>query len=153
MNRARPHRWPSLLAFVGILIFSLAFPAHPPIALASHTPEPTSVTIAGSLQSELGCAGDWDAGCAATHLTDDAADDVWQGSWSIPSGNYEYKAPLNDNWVENYGAGGVQDGPNIPLNLAASATVKFYYDHKTHWLTDNINSVIATAPGSFQSEL
>ena len=28
--------------------------------------------------------------------------------------------------------------------------MKFYYDHKTHWATDNQNSVIATAPGSFQ---
>ncbi len=27
---------------------------------ASHTPDPSSVTIAGDLQSELGCAGDWD---------------------------------------------------------------------------------------------
>ena len=30
-----------------------------PSALASHTPAPTAVTIAGSLQSELGCPGDW----------------------------------------------------------------------------------------------
>ncbi len=33
------------------------------------------------------------------------------------------------------------------------ASVKFYYDHKSHWVTDNQNSIIATAPGSFQSEL
>jgi pullulanase len=31
--------------------------------------------------------------------------------------------------------------------------VKFYYDHATHWITDNRNSVIATLAGSFQSEL
>jgi len=31
--------------------------------------------------------------------------------------------------------------------------VKFYFDDKTHWITDNQNSVIAVAPGSFQSEL
>jgi len=30
-----------------------------PAATASHTPNPSSVTIAGSLQSELGCPGDW----------------------------------------------------------------------------------------------
>ena len=47
---------------------------------ADHTPDPTSVTIAGSLQSEAGCAGDWDPACAATHLTYDATDDVWQGT-------------------------------------------------------------------------
>ena len=31
--------------------------------------------------------------------------------------------------------------------------VKFYYDHESHWITDNVTSVIAVAPGSFQSEL
>ena len=40
------------------------------------------------------------------------------------------------------------DGANIPLTLAANTTVKFYYDDKTHWVTDNQTSVIAAAPGS-----
>jgi hypothetical protein len=39
------------------------------------------------------------------------------------------------------------------LNLDPGKSVKFYYDHKTHWITDNHNKVIATVPGSFQSEL
>ena len=117
------------------------------------TPTPSSVTVAGSLQSELGCSGDWDPGCAATHLTYDANDDVWQATWTLPSGSYEYKAALNDSWDENYGAGAVQNGPNIALTLGASTAVKFYYDHETHWITDDVNSVIAIAAGSFQSEL
>ncbi len=124
-----------------------------PAATASHTPNPTAVTIAGSLQSELGCPGDWDAACAATHLTYDAGDDVWQGTFSLPAGGYEYKAALNDAWTENYGLHAQQDGANIPLDLPAGASVKFYYDHKSHWITDNKSSVIAVAPGSFQSEL
>lgn len=114
---------------------------------------PTSVTIAGSLQSEVGCPGDWDPACATTHLAYDASDDVWQGTWVIPAGNYEYKAALNDAWDENYGLGGVAGGANIPLNQGVSATTKFYYDHKSHWVTDSRGSVIATVPGSFQSEL
>ncbi len=116
-------------------------------------PDPTSVTIAGSLESEIGCAGDWDAACAAAHLTYDSSDDVWQGNWTIPAGNYEYKAALNDAWDENYGLNAVSGGANIPLNLASSTTVKFYYDHKSHWVTDNVDLVIATVAGSFQSEL
>ena len=124
-----------------------------PAASASHTPNPTSVTIAGSLQSEAGCPGDWDPACAATHLAYDAGDDVWQGTFSLPAGSYEYKAALNNGWDENYGLHAVSNGANIPLNLGATTTVKFYYDHKTHWATDNKGSVIATAPGSFQSEL
>ena len=121
--------------------------------LASHTPPPSSVTIAGSLQSELGCPGDWQPECAATHLGFDAVDVVWQGTFTLPAGNWEYKAPVNDSWSENYGRYAQQDGPNIPLNLAAPAAVKFYYDHRTHWVTSNRNAVIATVPGSFQSEL
>ncbi|HSK66785.1 MAG TPA: hypothetical protein VK888_07640, partial [Anaerolineales bacterium] len=122
-------------------------------ARADHTPEPSSVTVAGSLQSELGCPGDWQPDCASTHLTYDANDGVWQGTWSVPGGNWEYKAPLNDGWTENYGANAQLDGPNIGLSLAAGEDVKFYYDHKSHWITDNKNSVIAVSPGSFQSEL
>src|SRR6266498_4859731 len=120
---------------------------------ASHTPNPTSVTIAGSLQSEAGCPGDWQPDCAATHLTYDANDDVWQGTFHLPADSYEYKAALNNSWDENYGLHAAAGGANIPLNLGANASVKFYYDHKSHWITDNQNSVIAVAPGSFQSEL
>ncbi len=114
---------------------------------------PASVTIAGNLQSELGCPGDWQPDCDATDLTLDAEDDVWQEVFTVPAGNWEYKAPLNDSWDENYGLGAQRDGPNIPLALTAATDVKFYYDHATHWITDNVNSVIATVPGSFQSEL
>ena len=45
----------------------------PQTVSASHTTNPASVTIAGSLQSEAGCAGDWDPACAGTHLTFDAS--------------------------------------------------------------------------------
>src|SRR5690242_3245671 len=124
-----------------------------PASTASSTPDPTSVTIAGSLQSEAGCSGDWDPSCAATHLTYDAADDVWQGTWSLPAGNYQYKAALNNSWDENYGLHAQPGGDNIPLNLAAPTTVKFYYDHKGHWITDNKGAVIATVPGSFQAAI
>ena len=124
-----------------------------PAATASHTPNPSSVTIAGSLQSELGCSGDWQPDCAATHLTYDAADDVWQRTFALPVGSYEYKAPLDDSWDENYGLHAERNGGNVPLSLGAGGEVKFYYDHKSHWVTDNKGSVIAVAPGSFQSEL
>ncbi len=116
-------------------------------------PGPTSVTIAGSLQDELGCPGDWDPACAATHLAYDFDDDVWQQVFSVPAGSWEYKAALNNSWDENYGAGAQPNGPNILLSLSADSDVKFYYDHKSHWITDNVNSVIATVAGSFQSEL
>jgi glucoamylase len=132
------------LAAAGLLLIPSA---------TANTPAPSSVTIAGSLQSEAGCGGDWDPACAATHLAYDANDDVWQGTFSLPAGSYEYKAALNNSWDENYGLHAVSNGANIPLSLAAPANVKFYYDHKTHWATDNKSSVIPVAVGSFQSEL
>ena len=112
-----------------------------------------SVTVAGSLQSELGCPGDWQPDCSATHLAFDAEDDIWQGTFSFPAGDWEYKAAIDDSWFENYGANAQPDGPNISLSLGAGADVKFYYDEESHWITDNVNSVIATVVGSFQSEL
>jgi pullulanase len=146
-----------LHAVAGLLLLGLLFvPGLGPqtsSVLAAHTPNPTSVTIAGSMQSELGCPGDWQPECGVTHLTYDANDDVWQGSWNIPAGNYEYKAALNDSWDENYGLHAIPGGPNIPLSLTGTTSVKFYYDHKTHWITDNKTSTIAVAVGSFQSEL
>ena len=123
------------------------------VTYASNTPNPSSVNIAGSLQDELGCPGDWQPDCATTHLTYDTEDGVWQGIFSIPAGNWEYKAALNDSWDENYGLNSQENGLNIPLNLADLTDVKFYYDHETHWITDSVNSIIATAPGSYQNEM
>jgi glucan 1,4-alpha-glucosidase len=114
------------------------------------TPDPTTVTIAGSFQSKVGCGGDWDPTCGATHLAYDANGDVWQRTFAVPAGDWAYKAALNDSWTESYG---LPNGNNVPLSLASGANVKFFYDHKTHWVTDNVNSVIATAVGDFQHAL
>ena len=145
--------WLSILGILAITLGLVSPLAPTRRAFADHTPNPTAVTIAGSLQSELGCAGDWDPACAATHLGYDSEDDVWQASWTVPAGSWEYKAALNDSWTENYGANAQPGGANIPLALGADTAVKFYYDHKSHWITSSSNSVIATAPGSYQSEL
>jgi glycosidase len=142
----------NLILILSMLLSSFMSLKPTGLVKADHTSNPSSVTVAGSLQSELGCSGDWQPDCASTHLSHDANDDVWQGIWTVPSGNYEYKAPLNDSWTENYGLHAQLDGANIPLT-ADGGPVKFYYDHKSHWITDNKGSVIAVAPGSFQSEL
>jgi len=141
------------LLFTGASILTLlAQVISPSPVLADHTPDPSTVTLVGDLQSELGCPGDWDPACSATYLIYDSDDDVWQGTFTPPSGSYEYKAALNGGWDENYGANAAPGGANIPLAADGNA-VKFYYDHKSHWITSSANSVIAVAPGSFQSEL
>lgn len=115
--------------------------------------QPNYVTIGADFQSELGCAGDWNPACTNTHLFFDNEDQIWQSTFTIPAGTYEYKVAIDNSWTENYGAGAIPNGSNIPFSLAAETDVKFYYDHQSHWVTNNVNSIIATAAGSFQSEI
>lgn len=147
-NRTR-----TLLLSVCITGLLLVILSMPPTVLAADTPAPSSVTLVGSLQDELGCNGDWNPACTNSHLSYDTVDSVWQGIWTIPAGNWEYKAALNNSWDENYGASATRDGSNIGLSLNTATAVKFYYDHDTHWITDSHNAVIATAPGSYQEEI
>lgn len=149
---------PRLLSAL-VLLTLLAALKPAPLVTANHTPNPETVTIPGTLQSELGCSGDWQPECPETFLTYDAEDDVWQGTFDVGPNNDQdqngprYKAALNQSWSENYGQNAAQNGPDIPLVVAQSTAVTFYYDHKTHWVTDNINSVIAVAVGDFQRAL
>jgi hypothetical protein len=158
-HRTRVMHWLALVAILASTLLGAIPSASPVLAApaprpaADHTANPTSVTIVGSLQSELGCGGDWDPGCNSTFMDFDAEDDVWQRSFSVPAGDWLYKAALNGSWAENYGVNATPNGDNIPLNLGVARDVKFYYDHKSHWVTDNENSVIATAAGDFQSEV
>ena len=124
-----------------------------PPAAGADTPDPATVTVAGSFQQELGCPGDWQPDCDVTLLTYDPSDEVWQGSFEIPAGTWEYKVALDRSWSENYGANATRDGANLVLTLAAPTTVKFYYSHATHWVADSARDLIAVAPGSFQQEL
>ena len=121
---------------------------------AAQAPEqPEIVAIPGTIQSKLGCPGDWQPTCDKTFLTYDAEDGVWQGSFELPAGSYEYKTALNGSWDENYGLNATRNGPNIPLTLEAAGVVKFYYDHATNWVTDNRNSTIAVLVGDIQHPL
>jgi pullulanase-type alpha-1,6-glucosidase len=115
--------------------------------------QPTSVTVAGTMDSELGCGADWKPDCAAAHLTYDSRDGIWKGAWQLPAGSYDYKAAINDNWTENYGAGGVSNGGNITVTVPDDQLVHFYYDPATHWITSDVQNPIVTAPGDFQAAL
>jgi pullulanase len=128
-------------------------------AYADHTSPPTKVVIAGTLQSELGCSGDWQPDCDKTALKYDEQSDVWTGAFEIQPKNDQdgkgarYKAALNGSWGENYGQKAQPGGADIPLVVDQPTQVKFYYDHKSHWVADNFNSTILVATGDFQSEL
>jgi hypothetical protein len=53
----------------------------------------------------------------------------------IPAGVYEVKVAHDRSWDENYGAGGVPNGPNISFEVGEGQTVDFRYDIETHILT------------------
>ncbi|MBL8130502.1 MAG: hypothetical protein JNL42_01485, partial [Anaerolineae bacterium] len=64
---------------------------------------PTLVVIPGTIQSVLGCPGDWQTECEATALSYDANDDLWSATFTLPPGDYEYKVALDGTWDVNYG--------------------------------------------------
>ena len=40
-----------------------------------------------------------------------------------------------------------------PWNWTEDTSVTFWYDHKTHWVSDNVNSILANVPGSYQAAI
>ncbi|WP_411105218.1 alpha-amylase family glycosyl hydrolase [Streptomyces sp. cmx-4-9] len=115
----------------------------------------TAVSVPGTFNSEIGCAGDWSIDCAQAQLTARIdGSGAWSKTFSLPAGSHAYKAAINKSWAENYGAKAQHFGANIPLQVPAGGkNVTFVYDPVTHWITDDINSRIVTAGGSFQSEI
>jgi glycosidase len=97
--------------------------------------QPSAVAVAGSLNTELGCATDWEPACEQAQLTLDPADLVWKLTvGNLPAGTYEFKAALNRTWDVSYGAGGVSPGADIPFEHDGGP-VTFRYDHATHVIT------------------
>jgi alpha-amylase len=95
-----------------------------------------SVTVAGSLQTEIGCPdppGDWQPNCAASHLTFTPVEPTgqWQATFTLPAGTYEWKVAINDSWDVNYGAGGAAGGSNLTLSLSTESSVTFSWDQIT----------------------
>jgi pullulanase-type alpha-1,6-glucosidase len=125
-----------------LVLGALAVPA-----VADHTPLPLNVALVGSLQSELGCPGDWQPECAATALQPvPGSAGLYQGTFDVPAGGYQYKIALNNSWDENYGAGGA-GGANLALN-APGGPVTFVYDHNTHTVTDDLPDPAGTVAGA-----
>jgi alpha-amylase len=104
-----------------------------PTTVTTAPPQPAvgSVTVAGSLQSELGCPADWLPDCAATHLAFNTSDGKWHGTFALPAGDYEWKVAIDDSWTVSYGAGG--GSGNIALSVPAGGdSYVFTWDQVTH---------------------
>ena len=118
-------------ALVGLTIVGLA--ASGLVATGASAAERV-VTVAGSVQKELGCADDWQPACDASELTF-AGGTSYRRDFQVPAGAYEVKVTINGSWDENYGAGGVANGPNIPVRIEGPARLRFSYDDTSHVLT------------------
>lgn len=152
----RVTRLPLLLSLISSLLLTFGTSQTTRTFARAITAAPTSVTIAGDLQQSDGCAGNWDPTCTATDMAA-GPDGVYRLTLNLPAGgSFNYKVAIDHAWTENYGLHAQPGGANIPLAVPGSAgttAVKFYYDPVTHWVTDNVNSVIVTAAGSFQNEI
>lgn len=120
---------------------------------AAQTNQPRTVTISGTIQSKLGCSGDWQPSCSKTFLTLDPVSGLWISEFALPAGDYEYKVAIDGSWDENYGGKADRNGPNVPLKLTQPAKVHFYYDHKTHLVVDSVNGMLPVVVGNFQRAL
>ncbi len=114
---------------------------------------PEMVNIPGTIQPFIGCDGEWAPDCEASFLNYVEAYDIWEGTFDIPAGSYEYKVAINGSWDENYGAFADAGGANISLNVAEDTSITFIYDHNTNWIMDDVRYDIITAPGSYQDEI
>lgn len=109
------------------------------------------VTVPGSHNSEMGCAGDWAPACELAALTL-RADGIYTGTFDVPAGDYEYKVAINGSWDVNYGANGEPNGPNVTYSHAGGP-VTFFWNPDTHVVSSTAEGPVVTLPGSFQSEV
>ena len=100
------------------------------------------VVLTGSLQTELGCAADWDTACVATALTPTGTADVYTLEAEVPAGTYEYKVALDGTWDEAHPA------QNVPLHLTAPATLRFVFDDAT----DRVSLEVPGLAGGYAPE-
>lgn len=108
-----------------------------------------TVTIPGTLDTELGCTNDWEPACTAIRLPH-VGNGVYSGTFTIPAGDWQYKIAINGTWDENYGAGGEPGGANVSFSLASEQAVTFVYDDATKWFTSSAQGPLITLPGSYQ---
>jgi len=100
---------------------------------AAATGDVFAVTIAGSFQAELGCEEAWRPQCEITQL-EDQGDGIWTGTFTIPAGEWEYKAAMNEDWAEAY------PEENVALSLSEETEVTFTFDNNEKTITDSVNA-------------
>ena len=145
-SRRRTRRRTAISLLATATLVTAMLTVTPVVATAAEPDPPQSVTLVGSLQSEVGCEGDWDPTCEATDLDLDVATQTYAETFDVPVGSYEYKVVVNHSWDESYGQDGALGGSNIPLVLQGPATIVFGYDPESHRISVTPQSLPATTP-------
>ena len=128
---SRPLRT-SLLA---TLAAALTLTVVTPVTALAQAAAPTSVTIAGSFQSELGCPGDWQPECATPRLSDADGDGTWTGTFTIPAGDWKFKAALDGAWTTSY------PSDDVVLSTSTEREVTFTYVEGTNAVSHDAPAV------------
>jgi hypothetical protein len=93
-------------------------------------PKPSSVTVVGDFQDELGCPQDNDSTCPVTALTEHHG--VWTGVFPIPPGAYTFRIATRNDEERSLGQGGDPNGADLSLMVpAGTAGVYVEYDSAT----------------------
>lgn len=131
-----------------------ATPAVPsaPAAPAAPDGDALQVTLPGTIDTALGCAGDWQVDCAEATMTRDADSGMYTLDADLPAGSYTYKVAEGGSWDVNYGAGGVPGGDDVPLEHEGGA-ITFWYDPTTHVVATTSDGPLITLPGSIDAAL
>jgi glycosidase len=93
------------------------------------------VVLAGTIQGIDG-SGTWDPASNKTKLNYAGNGNYSLTIKDVPAGSYEYKIAMGS-WTENYGAGGVGDGPNISLIVPVQEDITFWYNDDSHNIVDS----------------
>ena len=111
-----------------------------------------TVSIAGTMNTAMGCTGAWQQTCVSAELTERAGS-VYSKTFPLTAGTHEYKAVIDHAWTESYG----RDGGNVTFTLPADQDVTFVYDDISHtvmhFFEGSPDGRLAVAAGDFQSEL
>jgi pullulanase len=111
------------------------------------------VSLAGSFQQQLGCRGPWADDCLAAWMQDPDEDGVYTfATRALATGGYEVKVVHGLSWSENYGAGGVAGGANIPFSVSAGDLVSFRYSLADHLLTVETTDTPPAGIGTQQAQ-
>src|SRR4051794_18554457 len=94
--------------------------AQPGSPLPPPLPAPNRVALAGSFQTALGCAADFDPTCPQTQLQNNR-DGSFSAVLPIPPGDYTFRVVASSDQDRSLGAGGDPNGDDLTLSVPSDA--------------------------------